>query len=134
MTTVYGAGMTTNDMPRIQLLEAVRRGFSCRCPRCNGTALYIRYLKTEPVCSTCGTALGEIRTDDIAPYFTILLVGHVIVPLLLGVQQFADPPVWVHWMIWPTLTLAGVFLLLPRIKGAVLGWMLWLGLRGDEQH
>jgi uncharacterized protein (DUF983 family) len=126
--------MTASNIPRVGFFEALRRGFSCRCPQCDGTHLYRSYLKTEATCGTCGAPLGEIRTDDIAPYFTILIVGHIIVPLVLWTEQIAAPPTWVHWLIWPPATAAGVFWFLPRIKGAVLGWMLWLGLRGDEQH
>lgn len=119
---------------RINFLDAIKRGFSQRCPQCNGSALYGRYLKTRPTCDACGAAVGEIRTDDIAPYFTIMIVGHIIVPMVLWTEQFAAPPMWVHWLIWPPMTAFGVFWFLPRVKGAVLGWMLWLGMRGDEQH
>ena len=34
----------------------------------------------------CGEALGHIRADDLPPYATILLVGHLIVPLVLWVD------------------------------------------------
>jgi len=114
--------------------QAIKRGFAQRCPQCNGSALYGRYLKIRPTCDACGAAVGEIRTDDIAPYFTIMIVGHIIVPMVLWLEKFAAPPTWVHWMIWPLLTTACTFWFLPRVKGAVLGWMLWLGMRGDEQH
>lgn len=79
-------------------------------------------------------SLGRIRTDDIAPYFTILIVGHLIVPGLLLVEQNFHPPVLFHWLVWIPLTLALMFLLLPRVKGATLALMWFFGLRGDEQR
>ena len=119
---------------RINFIDAIKRGFAQRCPQCNGSALYGRYLKTRPACDACGAAVGEIRTDDIAPYFTIMIVGHIIVPMVLWLEQMATPPTWVHWAVWPPLTTALVFRFLPRVKGALLGCMLWLGKRGDQQH
>ncbi len=77
--------------------QAIKRGFAQRCPQCNGSALYGRYLKIRPTCDACGAAVGEIRTDDIAPYFTIMIVGHIIVPMVLWLEKFAAPPTWVHW-------------------------------------
>jgi uncharacterized protein (DUF983 family) len=118
----------------VALPRAVGRGFSRRCPRCGRGDIFVRYLKPAPTCGACGESYGEIRTDDIAPYFTILAVGHLIVPSLLLVEQFYAPPVWIHWLLWPPLTLLAALVVLPRIKGAVMGWMWWLGLRGDEQH
>jgi len=119
---------------RVGLFQAIRRGFRRRCPQCGGSDIYRRYLKTEAACDACGAPLGDIRTDDIAPYFTIIIVGHIVVPLVLWTEQIAAPPDWVHWTLWPPITAFGVFWFLPRIKGSVLAWMLWLGLRGDEQH
>lgn len=123
----------TNDVC-VALSRAVARGLSCRCPRCGRGNIFTRYLKPAATCSNCDEPYGEIRTDDIAPYFTILVVGHLIVPLVLMVEKLYAPDVWIHWTIWPPLTLALSFLVLPRVKGAVMGWMWWLGIRGDEQH
>lgn len=118
----------------VALLSAVKRGLSCRCPRCGQGEIFARYLKPVAACSACGAQTGLIRTDDIAPYFTIMVVGHVVVPLLLLVEKLYTPPIWVHMAIWPALALLTTLLSLPRIKGAVMGWMWWLGMRGDEQH
>ncbi len=119
---------------QIALTRAVGRGLSCRCPRCGRGNIFARYLKPAASCTHCNEAYGKIRTDDIAPYFTILVVGHIIVPLVLLVEKLYAPPAWTHWSLWPPLTLLAVFIVLPRVKGAVMGWMWWLGIRGDEQH
>lgn len=119
---------------QIALPRAVKRGLSCRCPSCGEGAIFARYLKPAENCSVCGAPNGSIRTDDIAPYFTIMVVGHVVVPPLLVVEQLYAPPSWVHLVIWPPLAILATMLSLPRIKGAVMGWMWWLGIKGDEQH
>ncbi len=119
---------------QVALPRAVKRGFLRRCPCCGRGEIFIKYLKPAAACSACGAPNGSIRTDDIAPYFTILIVGHVIVPPLLLLEKLYAPPSWVHMALWPPLALLVTMLSLPRVKGAVMGWMWWLGIRGDEQH
>lgn len=65
--------------------------------------------------------MGEFRSDDAPPYFTILLVGHVIVPAMLLLEQMQHPPEWLHAALWVPLTLVLTAFLLPRNKGAVIG-------------
>lgn len=102
--------------------RALALGFKQLCPRCGSAPMFTRYLKVEPVCTRCGLALSSYRADDAPPYFTILLVGHIIVPAMLVLEQMKHPPEWVHITLWIPLTLALTLLLLPRIKGAVIGW------------
>ncbi len=90
------------------------------------------YLRIRPACPHCGEALGHIRADDGPAYFTMLISGHVVVPLTLVAEQLWHPPLEVSL----GLAVAGmaglIWWLLPRVKGAVLGLMWALGLRGDE--
>lgn len=110
--------------------RALLHGFKQLCPRCGRGHLFLRYLKVEPTCTQCGLALSSFRADDAPPYFTILLVGHVIVPCMLMLEQSAHPPEWLHAVLWVPLTLALTLLLLPRIKGAVIAWHWAAAVRG----
>jgi uncharacterized protein (DUF983 family) len=101
--------------------SGLTRGFSQRCPACGQSPLFHRYLKVNQTCVRCGLGLGEFRADDAPPYFTILLVGHIIVPLMLILEQLRHPPEWFHALLWLPLTVVLSLLLLPRIKGAVIG-------------
>ena len=47
------------------------------------------YLSVATKRRRCGLDFETIRSDDIAPYFTVLIVGHLIVPLLLIIEHFA---------------------------------------------
>ena len=121
------------DMPQTNprdWLKALRLGFRQLCPRCGRGAMFLRYLKVQTACPGCGLELSSYRADDAPPYFTILLVGHVIVPGMLMLEQAAHPPEWVHAALWVPLTLAMTLLLLPRIKGAVIGWHWAAAVRG----
>lgn len=111
---------------------AMRRGFRRRCPKCGQGLLFQGYLKPRPACDRCAADTGQIYTADIAPYFTILLVGHVVVPLLLLTEQHIHPDLWVQVALWPTLALALTLWFLPRVKGCIMGLMWALGMRGRE--
>lgn len=97
------------------------RGFLRRCPECGHGEMFSGYLKVRPSCPACGLALGEFRADDAPPYFTMLIVGHIIVPAMLLLEQLYHPSEWVHAAVWVPLTLGMTLTLLPRIKGAVIG-------------
>lgn len=109
------------------------RGFRLRCPNCGSGPLFRSYLKPVESCSACGTSLGHIRADDFPPYLTIVLVGHLVVPLLV-ISGRAEISTAVQIAIAVPATLALAMLLLPRLKGAVIGLMWRLRLSGAESH
>jgi len=108
----------------------LRRGLRLRCPACGKGALFARYLKPHAACLQCGLRLDEFRADDAPPYFTILIVGHIVVPGMLLLEQIEHPPSWVHAALWLPLTLVLTLSLLPRIKGAVIGFQWAQRIRG----
>ena len=91
--------------------------------------MYRAYLKVEPVCSVCGHDLARYPADDGPAYFTILIVGHLVVAPLLFFPFIwrASALLVVPLTLIPLLTLT--LLLLPRIKGAFIGALWFLGLK-----
>src|SRR3546814_21050455 len=79
-----------------------------------------RYLKATPACGHCREGYAHLRADDMPPWLTIIIVGHIVVPLLLLVEQTWHPATWVQMTVWPALTVALLLLILPRRQGAVL--------------
>ena len=73
-----------------------------------------------------------MRTDDAAPWLTILLVGHIVGPLIVISERSFQPSLWLQVSVFVPATLILTLLLLPRAKGALLGLMWALRLRGDE--
>ena len=114
--------------------RSVWRGFLERCPNCGKGHIFRAFLKVVDECPHCGEALHHHRADDAPPYFTMLIVGHIIVPIILAVEIEYAPPVWIQMTVWPLLTAALSLLLLPRIKGAVVGmqWAQRMHGFGDE--
>ena len=113
--------MHSADLPRATW-PALARGFGLTCPQCGVGRLYGRYLKVNPVCPNCGAELHHHRADDAPPYFTIVIVGHVVVPSMLLLEQLVAPPTWVQVALWVPLIVVSALWLLPRVKGALIGF------------
>ena len=117
-----------------KLATALWRGVCGMCPRCGKGRIFRRYLKVVDTCASCAAPLGSVRADDAPPYFTILVVGHVIVPGMLWLEKAQMPPLWVHSAIWLPLTVVLSLVLLQPIKGATVGLMLKLGILKADGH
>ena len=111
---------------------AVGRGLIGRCPCCGETHLFNGYLLVVPECRNCGAPLGLARADDAPPYFTIVVVGHIVVPLMFLVDRAHNPPIWLLCAIFLPLTLVLTLALLRPIKGGTVGLMLKLGMVGRD--
>ncbi len=116
------------SFPDLPLTIALARGFAGHCPACGGGELFQGYLRVSPECTRCGAPLGLARADDAPPYFTIFVVGHLLVPALFLVERHIEPPLWVEAAIFLPLAAALSLALLRPIKGATVGLMLKLGL------
>lgn len=100
---------------------ALKRGWKGYCPRCGGGPIFDGYLKVRRRCASCGEALHHQRADDLPAWATILIVAHLVGFGFFHAQTAFDPPMWVHWAVWPALGVGLTMWLLPHIKGAVVG-------------
>ena len=127
-----GALAPTLETPR-NVTSAMSRGAGLHCPNCGNAPLFERYLKVADTCPGCHEALHHHRADDAPPYFTIFIVGHLIVGGVLAVERAFHPDPWVQAVLWLPLTVVLSLVLLPRIKGALVGlqWALRMHGFGD---
>ncbi|HUG62221.1 MAG TPA: DUF983 domain-containing protein, partial [Methylomirabilota bacterium] len=107
--------------PRRALWPSIRRGLLGRCPHCGEGRLFGQFLKTVDRCDACGEDMHHHRADDLPPYITIVIVGHIVVPLVLFVEKTFHPDVWIQMTAWLPVTLALTLVLLQPIKGGVVG-------------
>jgi uncharacterized protein (DUF983 family) len=119
---------TLPSWPVPPLATAIGRGLLGRCPACGQTHLFNRFLRVVPECRNCGAPLGLARADDAPPYFTILIVGHIVIPAMVILQREGNPPQWLLWAIFVPLTLILALGLLQPVKGATVGLMLRLNM------
>jgi uncharacterized protein (DUF983 family) len=122
---------STGERP---ILRSLLRGAWFTCPACGNGAMFRRYLKVSDHCPACSEALHHHRAGDAPPYFTIVIVGHVVVGLLLAVEMAYRPPLWVHAAMWLPLTVLLALLLLPVIKGALVGLQWALLMHGFDPN
>jgi len=129
-----GVGHAADTKPHRPLLPAMLKGSLGRCPNCGKGALFNGYLTVRHACSVCGEELHHHRADDAPPYFTILIVGHVIIALVLAVEVAFVPPMWLHVALWIPLTIASSLALLRPIKGAIVGLQWAVYMHGFDPH
>ncbi len=100
---------------------AMLRGTRGQCPACGSGSLFSSYLKVRPACPSCGEDLTAQRTDDGPAYITILVVSHIIGPLLLAAYLAWRPSPMTLVLAFCAAAIIMSLLLLPRIKGAMVG-------------
>ncbi|MDA9230478.1 DUF983 domain-containing protein [Alphaproteobacteria bacterium] len=109
---------------------AMWKGARGKCPSCGEKTLFRAYLKIADACSACHLALDGHQADDAPPYFTIFIVGHIIVPVALIVERAFTPPLYLHALLFSVLAILVSLLTLPVVKGAVVGLQWALRLHG----
>lgn len=116
--------------PERLLGRSLLRGARGRCPACGTGALFDGFLTVRPTCRVCGEEFHHHRADDLPPYLTILIVGHVVVSGLLLTERLLAPPMWVEAAVWLTITLVLSLALLRPLKGAVVALQWALRMHG----
>ena len=56
-----------------------KRGMIRRCPKCGEGHIFSGYINLRDECPACHESFRHIRTDDAAPWATVLVVGHFAV-------------------------------------------------------
>ena len=112
------------------LSAALLRGLRGRCPRCGETKLFRKFLKPIAVCPRCHQDWSHHRADDMPPYISILITGHVLVPVIIYFGAVSEMSMWQALAI--CLALASVLMigLLQPAKGAVIALQWWHGMHG----
>lgn len=110
----------------------LKRGLKLRCPNCGQGKLFKSFLKVSPQCEVCGVDNSVYPSDDAPPYLTLVLTGHVIVPLYMTIERAFSPPMWLEAAIWLPLTAIMAIGLLPYMKGGVVGFCWAKDIRRDQ--
>jgi uncharacterized protein (DUF983 family) len=101
-------------------LETFWRGLRRLCPRCGQGHMFSGYLSVLDTCAVCNLPFEPMRSDDAPPYFTLFIVGHVVIGLYMLLWRLIPVPTWAQAIIWCSLTLVLSLVLLPFVKGGVM--------------
>ena len=113
--------VTIDDPDKRNVGRAIWNGMKLRCPHCGKGHLFRSYLKVADKCDVCGEELFHHRADDMPPYIAILIVGHLIVGLMLELELHASIEPWIYLVTMVPAALILPLILLPSIKGAIVG-------------
>jgi uncharacterized protein (DUF983 family) len=102
---------------RISILQAALR---CRCPRCGEGKLFTGLLTLRPACPSCGLDFGRSDTGDAGAVIIIMVLGAFVVGMAFWVEFRFEPPLWVHAILWPVVTIPLAILLMRPVKAALV--------------
>src|SRR5471030_1203788 len=118
---------------QVPMKLAARRAILGRCPCCGEGKLFRAYLKPVEACSACGEKFGAIRADDAAPWLTIIIVGHIFVPLMLMIVALTTLPAWASAVLWSAIFILLSLAILPRAKGLFIAILWHTGAPGSKE-
>lgn len=128
--------MTSSEPPAERAVRpSLFRGWRRRCPKCGSGPMMRSYLQVRDSCPVCNEPLSGHRADDGPAYLTILIVGHLMAPVLHWYFVTFRPEPLNIVAIFSVGCVALSLYLLPRLKGAMIGYQ-WArrmyGFRGAE--
>ena len=111
-----------NNKAERPTMHAVLKGWKRKCPQCGSGPLLSGYLTVNDTCTVCNEELHHHRADDGPAYLTIFLVGHLMAPLLNMIFVRYRPEPLVLFTIFAVGCVGLSLYLLPRLKGAMIGF------------
>ena len=82
--------------------------------------MFTGLLTLKPACSDCGLDLTQSDTGDAGAVGLIMVLGAIVVILAFWVEFRFEPPLWVHAILWPSITLPLAILLMRPMKAALV--------------
>jgi uncharacterized protein (DUF983 family) len=101
----------------VSLLSVALR---CRCPRCGQGKLFIHLLEVRERCPVCGLDLRAHDAGDGPAVGVIMVLGAIVVILAFWVEFRFAPPLWVHAVLWPVVTIPAAILMMRPAKAALI--------------
>ena len=98
----------------------VQVGLRSVCPRCGAKTLYVGMIKFAPRCTACGLDFDAFNVGDGPAAFLTLIIGTLICIAAITFELSVHPPIWLHILLWPPITLLAVIASLRVAKGMLL--------------
>ena len=101
------------------------RGARTRCPQCSQGLLFKSYLSRGDKCDVCHEDFDGLDPEDGPAWLTIAITAHIIIPLLIILENNAQLSYWAEGLILIIATIVSALLILPISKG-VFSAAMWL--------
>lgn len=120
-----------DETPR-SLKRAMLRGFMCKCPSCGKGNLFDGLVLVKQQCEVCDEDLSHEMADDFPAYLNVLIVGHIIVGLAMGMLKYELFDIWTITLLTILASIVVSLALMRPLKGLVVGSQWALGMHGFE--
>jgi uncharacterized protein (DUF983 family) len=74
----------------------------------------------QSACPVCGLGFGQSDTGDAGAVGVIILLGAIVIVLAFWVEFRFNPPLWVHAILWPAVTIPLSILITRPTKAALV--------------
>ena len=98
----------------------VQVGLRSVCPRCGAKTLYVGMIKFAPRCTSCGLDFDAFNVGDGPAAFLTLIIGTLVCIAAITFELTVHPPIWLHILLWPPITILAVIASLRVAKGMLL--------------
>lgn len=114
--------------------SALLRGLRGRCPRCGESRLFAQFLKPVAQCARCDQDWTHQQADDFPAYVSIFVAGHVMAPIIIGLNgvEGLSTPALIS-IILPLTLILTIGLIQPA-KGGIIALQWWFGMHGFKQE
>jgi uncharacterized protein (DUF983 family) len=92
-----------------------------RCPRCGRGPLFDGLLSVRASCPVCGLDLRAHDAGDGPAVLAILVLGALLVGGAMWLEVTREPPLWVHAVLWPVVSLPLAIAVMRPAKAALVG-------------
>ena len=90
------------------------------CPRCGAKTLFAGFARFAPRCRDCQLDLSAFNVGDGPAAFMTLAIGGAVTALAIALELAAEPPWWLHVLLWLPLAALLVLVSLRFSKAALL--------------
>jgi uncharacterized protein (DUF983 family) len=91
----------------------LRAALTCRCPRCGRGPLFAGPIRLRPACAVCGLDFSRMDVGDGFVVPILMVLGFAVIGAAIWFDFTFNPPLWLHAVIWPPVTL-GLTLAMTR--------------------
>jgi uncharacterized protein (DUF983 family) len=95
-------------------------GFKGLCPRCGAPTLFDGVIRFAAHCRVCSLDIDSFNVGDGPAAFLTLIIGAIVCIAAITLELSMSPPIWVHLIVWPPVTIALVVGSLRVAKGMLL--------------
>jgi uncharacterized protein (DUF983 family) len=113
--------MTDPDLGSPIASSPILKAIAGRCPRCGQGRLFRGFLKIAGACDACGLDFSHHDAADGPTVFVTFFVGIVAAVGAVWLDLSQNPPLWIHFVIWPIVVTGLSVGLLRPFKGFFVG-------------